>query len=52
VTFEELTERVHTLMERYKIDQKHDLAFVAELAWVFGLELDFKVSPKQQEPKP
>ena len=46
MTFDELTARVHAVMDRYKIHHRHDLAFLAEIAWVLGIEVDFKVTPK------
>ena len=43
MTFEELTERLHAVMDDFGISHRRDLAFLGEIAWVFGITVDFKL---------
>lgn len=46
MTFEELAQRLHAVMDDYKISHRNDLAFLAQIAWVLGIEVDFKLIPR------
>lgn len=53
MTFEELTQRLHTVMDAHKINRKKDLRFLAEIAWVLGVEVGFKLKEKEPpQPEP
>ena len=54
MSFEELTQRLHAVMDNYKISYNKDLSFLSEIAWIFDIEIDFKLTPKEaiDEQKP
>ena len=43
MTFEELTKRLHAVMDSYGISHRRDLAFLSSIAWVFDITVDFKL---------
>ena len=43
MTFEELTQRLHAVMDGYGISHRRDLAFLSSIAWVFDITVDFKL---------
>ena len=47
MTFKELTERVHAVMDDYKINHRNDLAFLGQIAWVFELDVGFSIVPSE-----
>lgn len=49
MTFKELTDRLHAVMDTYGISHRRDLAFLGEIAWVFGITVDFKLVPREEE---
>ena len=48
MTFEELTQRLHAVMDSYGISHRRDLAFLSSIAWVFGITVDFKLVDRQE----
>lgn len=49
MTFEELTQRLHAVMDDFGVSHRRDLAFLGEIAWVFGITVDFKLVPREEE---
>ena len=45
--FNELVQRLHAVMDTYKISHNKDLRFLSEIAWIFGIVIDFKLIPKE-----
>lgn len=43
MTFEELTQRLHAVMDDYKISHRNDLRFLSQIAWVLDIRVDFKL---------
>ena len=49
MTFEELTQRLHAVMDDFSISHRRDLAFLGSIAWVFDIQVDFKLVPREDE---
>lgn len=49
MTFAELTQRLHAVMDEYKISHRRDLRFLSDISWVLGIEIDFKAIPREKQ---
>ena len=45
IPFDVLSERAKVVMTDYGIADRNDIAFVAAIAWVLGIELEMKLEP-------
>ncbi len=48
MTFEELTQRLHAVMDDFGVSHRRDLAFLSSIAWVFDIRVDFKLEPREE----
>lgn len=48
MTFKELVQRLHAVMDTYGISHRRDLDFLSEIAWIFEIQIDFKLTPKEE----
>lgn len=48
MTFEELTQRLHAVMDDFGISHRRDLAFLSQIAWVFGITVNFKLTERDE----
>ena len=49
MTFEELAQRLHAVMDDYKISHRNDLRFLSSIALVFGITVNFKLVEREED---
>ena len=48
MTFEELTQRLHAVMDDFGVSHRHDLRFLSQIAWVFDITVNFKLVERDE----
>jgi hypothetical protein len=49
MTFEELTQRLHAVMDDFGVSHRHDLRFLSQIAWVFDITVNFKLVEREED---
>lgn len=49
MTIEELTQRLHAVMDDFGVSHRHDLRFLSQIAWVFGITVNFRLTERDEE---
>lgn len=49
MTLPEIAQRLHAVMDTYKISRRHDITLLSEIAWVLDMELNVRLTPIEED---